>query len=173
MKKIIIIAMLLPIFCFSQNNKHNFFGIDLDLDWYTLTNSQAMSYSDGMDDSTQNLYVISRFDNSNNKIDQTFLNIGFSELLLCFPKQKNANLKTLSPDLLIARISYDNKIAYQERSSSDMVKILKILNNKFGSADLNMKKEQYSVYKWNGVYDETALTCREDELKITLIYNKQ
>lgn len=173
MKKIIIIAMFLPVICFSQNNKHNFYGVDLDLDWYTLTNLQALSFHSALETNKEAQYVITEFKNSHNKIDSALLNIGFSELLLCFPKNINANLNTLSPDLFIARISYQNKISYKEKSETDMIKLLNVLNNKYGSADLNMKKELYSVYKWNGVYNETILTCREDELTTTLIYIKK
>ena len=78
MKKIIIIAMFLPVISFSQNNKHNFYGVDLDLDWYTLTNLQALSFHSALETNKEAQYVITEFKNSHNKIDSALLNIGFS-----------------------------------------------------------------------------------------------
>lgn len=170
MKKALLIIILIPLFCHSQSSKHNVFGIDLDLDWYSLTNYSKMTYFIADEENNKDPYVITDFNYYHNKIDPKFMEIGFTELLLGFPKGMQSKLDVLKPEILIARIYYNDKTKYKTRSNDDVMKILSLLKEEFGDADLNIIKEDYSLYKWNGVYYETILTCREDELTTTYTY---
>ena len=101
------------------------------------------------------------------------LNIGFKELLLIFPKGYKGKLESLNPDIFLARISYTDIRDYVGKSNKDIEKILSLLKVEYGEPELNMIRDKYSVYKWNGVYYEIIVTCREDELTTTLIYTKK
>lgn len=171
-KTILLIYTLIPLICFSQSNKHILFGIDLDSDWYSLTNQQALGYFIQNEDKNSN-YVISDCDYIRDKIDTKFLNIGFKEMFLFFPKDTKEKLNILKPDFFLARISYYNTSDYDIKSKNDVKKILSILKDKYGEPELNMIKDKYSVYKLNNVYCQIIVTCREDELSTSLIYTKK
>lgn len=170
-KNIIILLILLPIISLSQSNKHNVFGINLDLDWYSLTNQQTFAYSIQDHDINTN-FVITDCDYVLNKIEAKFLKLGFKELLLLFPKGFKGKLDDLKPEMFLARIRYIDNVNYANKSNNDISKILSILNEEYGEPELNMIRDKYSVYKWKGVYYKIVLTCREDELTTTLIYKK-
>jgi hypothetical protein len=171
-KTIILIYALIPLICFSQSNKHILFGIDLDSDWYSLTNKSKYTYSK-QDQDNNSKFVITDCDYIQDKIDTKFLNIGFKELLLIFPKGYKGKLDSLNPDMFLARISYTDISDYASKSNNDITKILSLLKDEYDEPELNMKRDKYSVYKWNGVYYDTILTCREDELTTTFIYTKK
>lgn len=171
-KTIILIYALIPLICFSQSNKHILFGIDLDSDWNSLTNQQALAYFVQNEDKNSN-FVITDCEYIHDKIDTKFLNIGFKELLLIFPKGYKGKLDSLNPDMFLARISYADVREYVGKSNKDIEKILSILKDEYGEPELNMIKDKYSVYKFDGVYYQIILTCREDELTTTLIYTKK
>jgi len=173
MKKTILLTLVfIPLICFSQSSKHNFFGIDLDSDWYSLTDQQALAYFVQDQDKNSN-FVITDCDHITYKIDTKFLNIGFKELLLIFPKGYKGKLDRLIPDMFLARISYTDISDYSGKSNNDSKKILSLLKDEYGEPELNMIKDKYSVYKWNGVYYQIIVTCREDELTTILIYTKK
>ena len=171
-KTILLIFTLFPLICFSQSNKHILFGINLDSDWYSLTNQQALGYFIQNEDKNSN-YVISDCDYIRNKIDDKFLNIGFKELLLIFPKGYTGKMENLSPGIFIARIYYTDIREYINKSNKDIERTLSILKDDYGEPELNMIKDKYSVYKLNDVYCQIIVTCREDELTTTLIYTKK
>ena len=171
-KTILLIYALIPLICFSQSNKHILFGIDLDSDWKSLTNQQALAYYVQDQDKNSN-FIITDCDHIIDKIDTEFLNIGFKELLLIFPKGYKGKLDSLNPDMFLARISYTDIKEYEGKSNKDIEKILSVLKVEYGEPELNTIKDKYSVYKFNGVYYQIIVTCREDELTTTLIYTKK
>ena len=171
-KYILIIFFFIPLLCFSQANSHKIFGIDLNSDCYSLKNKQKFAYWKQGQDKNSN-FVLSDCDYIHNKIDAKFLSLGFKELLLIFPKGYEGDLNSLSPVMFLARISYDNINDYASKSINDMTKTLSFLKDEYGEAKLNMIRDKFSVYKWEGVYYEIILTCREDELTTTLMYTKK
>ena len=170
---LIAFLLLLPIKSFSQTHSHLFFGIDLDSDWRSLTNQQYLSYW-LQDEDTSSKFVMIDCDYIQDKIESKFLNLGFKELLLIFPKGCNKrSVDSLRPELFLARISYSDIVDYTTKSNYDIRKILTHLVDKYDEPELNIIKDKYSVYKWEGVNYQIILTCREDELSTTLIYSKQ
>lgn len=58
MKKFTLIFLaVIPLLCFSQTKKHELFGIDLDSDWYTLTDQQSLAYWLQDQDKNSNLVI--------------------------------------------------------------------------------------------------------------------
>lgn len=150
---------------------HNFFGIDMDADWYTLTNHSWITYANQEKLGDGN-YVVTDFEYSKSKVKKEFLDLGFNELLLCFPVGKQSELKTLSPELFIGRISYDNPIYYKSRSENDISKLLALFKREFGDPDLDLEKEDVTLYKWESPKRTLILTCRLDELNTAVYYMK-
>jgi hypothetical protein len=171
-KNILLICALIPLICYGQSNKHIFFGIDLDSGWKSLTNQQALAYFIQDQDKNSN-FIITDCDHISDKIDTKFLNIGFKELLLIFPKGNKGKLANLNPDMFLARISYTDSKEYEGKSNKDIRKILSVLKDEYGEPELNIIKDKYSDYQFNGIYYQIIVTCREDELSTTLIYTKK
>jgi hypothetical protein len=169
---LILILLLFPIVCFSQSSKNLFFGIDLDLDFYSLTNYQQLTYFLADSDTPKEIpYVMTDFEYYHNNIDKRLLSLGFDELLLGFPRGKQTQLNTLKPELFISRIFYTPN-NYELKSRSDISKIKSLIIDQYGEAELNMDKEDSSTYKWEGVFYEIILTTRKDDMKTTLLYLK-
>ena len=170
--RLLIILAFFPIICSCQSKNHVLFGIDLDLDWYSLTDQQALGYA------SQNLnkeakFVIANCDFIHDKIDSKFLDLKFNEMLLFFPTGHKGKLIELKPDLFIARKYYTSISDYYSNSPYDIDRIKKLLSEVYGNPELNMEKDKYSVYKWKGVYYQIIITCREDDLTTALIYTKE
>lgn len=170
--KILFLLFIIPVTCFSQTDKYVFFGIDLNLDWYSLTNQTAFTYSN-LNDDKSSMFNIIDCGYISDKIEKRFLNLGFQELLLIFQKDFKGNLKDLKPDVFLARITYSSLNEYTTKSKNDIEKSIALLNGEFGVPELNMIKNGTSTYKWRGVYYQIYLTSRADELTTTLIYSKE
>lgn len=166
-----LILSIFPLLSNCQTIDRNFFGIDLESDWYSLTNQQSLAYWIQDEDKTSN-FVITDCSYISDKIDSKFLSLGFKELLLIFPKGYKGRLDSLKPEMFLSRISYSDIAEYSSNSINDMRNTLLFLKEKYGDPELNMIKEKYSVYKWKGVYYELILTCRQDELTTTIVYTK-
>lgn len=171
---IIQILLLLGYISYGQSNNHILFGIDLTSDWYSLTNYQQLSYF-LVDSDTANYdpWVITDFEYSHDKISKSFLDIGYDELLLGFPRGMQTELRDLQPELFLARKSYNDMENYLHTFKKDISKTKYLLNQQFGNPELNMVRDKYSLYKWKGVNYQIVLTSREDELTTTLIYTKE
>ena len=170
---LLLAAFLTSQLAFGQTSRHKIFNVDLNQDWYTLTNYSYRGYYTA-DNDLNNLdpFIITDFEYSQDKISSTFLDIGFQELLLGFPREENPNLKELRPLMFLARKSYSSVYDYATSANADISKTLELVKKVFGDPILNMIRDDYSVYRWEGVYYEIILTCREDELSTTLIYMK-
>ncbi len=173
MKKILLIVILIPLFCHSQNSKHKVLGIDLDLDWYTLTNYSQLTYFLADEEYKDDAYVMIDFEYYHPNVNPQFMNIGFTEMLLGFPKGMQTKLDVLQPEILLARIYYNDIATYKLKTDKDINKVLTLLQQQFGKADLNTVTDGVYLYKWNGVYYDAILTSRVDELTTTFVYSKK
>jgi hypothetical protein len=155
-------------------NNHVFMGVDLNQNWYSLTNYQKLSYFLTDSDSSNHYPLVTTdFKYSHDKISKSFLDLGFDELLLGFPRGMQSKLAHLQPVLFLGRKSYENIESYLHEFENDISKTKYLLNQQFGNPELNMVREKYSVYQWKGVNYQIVLTSREDELTTTLIYTKE
>lgn len=171
MKKFFLFIILIPFFSFSQNT-NMVFGIDLNLDWYSLTDASKATYELSKLENKDAPYIMISFDHYN-QIDPKFINLGFTEFLLGFPIIEVKDFNTFQPVIFISRLNYQDKFEYKSKSDIDVKKILSLLTEIYGKADLNMTKEEFSTYKWNGANYESILSCRLDDLNISFIYFKK
>ena len=98
---------------------HSFFGIDLNLDWKSLTNYQQLTYDLIEKDTPEDVpYIVTDFEFSHSKIDRLFFDLGFQELLLCFPKNGRTYSEDLKPEIFLSRYYY-NSNDYKSKSQTD------------------------------------------------------
>lgn len=143
-------------------NNHSFMGIDLNQNWYALTNYQQLTYYLAEQDSSNNLpYVMTDFKFTHNKINNTFINLGFDELLLGFPRGMETKLGDLQPELFLARKKYEDRGDYLQKYEKDISNTKYLLSQTFGNPELNIIKDKYSVYNWKGINYQIILTSKE------------
>lgn len=174
MKKwMLLISVFIPLLGLGQTMNHSFFGIDLNLNWKSLTNYQQLTYDLIERDTPEDVpYIVTDFDFSHSRIDRRFFDLGFQELLLCFPKNGRTYSEDLKPHLFLARNSYSTT-DYQSSSRSDILKIKSLMMERYGEAELNAVTTDYSTYKWEGAFYQVVLTTRKDELTTTLMFVKK
>jgi hypothetical protein len=169
---ILTVTLLFSSITFGQKN--SFLGLNLDSDWYTLTNYQQLTYFlIDSDPANTDPFVMVDFEYSQEQMDSEFLKIGFSELLLGFPRGQQTALHSLQPKMFLGRKYYSSIADYYDKVLLD-VKLLKtFLIRNYGEPIINMTRSSFMVFKWDVNDSEIILTCREDELSTSLILLKK
>lgn len=174
MNRIVLLFLIIPMIGNTQIIEHDFFGIKLGADWYTLTNYSGETYWE-FDNDPLNAHIpwiITGFEYSHDKIDKDFFNIGFQELLLGFERENQGSLSELSPEFFLARKTFKNRADYLQNHQKDLAELLQMIKSEFGLADLNMVRDEFEVYNWDKSYYQISLTCRLDEQMIMVMYTK-
>lgn len=176
MKKLLLILFCLPMIGFGQSSSHIISGIDLNKDWYTLSNQSVSAY-----------YMQEQFRKENNipgvgvnfdenyllkHADKDFLNIGFTELMLIFPQGNQSNLDKVEPKQFYALLKYKSESDYDALSEKAFTKIASILMEQFGPPNKTMKKSWGAMFEWNFDNAQIMLNTNKND-HITLTYLKQ
>jgi|TARA_B110000238_G_C16099703_1_gene427703 hypothetical protein len=170
-----IILLVASIFIFevnAQNTKHELFGLDMNLDWYSLTNYSAITYFVADQDSSTT-YVVTDFDYHLNQVDIELEKFNFSEYLIAFNKGSVANrsvLENLSPLMFLGRYKYPNNNSFNEKGFNDAEFLKNKLMKFYGEPELKIEKAEFRVYKWV-VNDVTIIVNSiQNELMTVLTY---
>lgn len=140
-----------------------FFGVDLSLDWYELTNLSALTYfSISLDDNPNNPFVCVPPDEAIS-ISQ-FNSIGFSEITLCFKKEEGATLHGLTPSLLVARREISGQLGY-----AMFDRCLVELNRRYGKPNENYISGTANTTKWDVHNFVIALSFDKEDGHILLV----
>ena len=150
-----ILILAISVFSFqlnAQNSKHNLFGLNMDLDWYSLTNYSALTYFEA-NESSSTPYIVTGFDYHLKQVDIELETFNFSEHLIAFEKGLVASgpvLKKLSPILFLGRYNYSSSSKFIEKAFEE--------------------KTEFRVYKW--VVDDVTIIVNsvQDDLTTTLTY---
>jgi ABC-type Fe3+-citrate transport system substrate-binding protein len=173
-KTLFILLIFAAQLAYGQGSKPTFFGLDLDSDWYSLTNRSRAQYALSEIDSSNKLpLVISDCDYSKNKLLKEFSDFDFTLLLLGFPKGYVGNFNQLKPEVFFAIKKYKNTEEYLNKSKNDISNMKKIISAEYGYPELNMINEKYSIFKWKNAYFEIILNSREEELFTQIMCLKQ
>ena len=175
MKKLLLLSALLIFgFSFGQTSSHIVFGIDLNKDWYTLTEQSATAYFIQEDFKKKNnqpgvsVDISEEYLNSNG--DKEFLGIGTFEIVLVFEQGQQSNLKDALPSSMLINLS---KYGKSEKSAKMKAfsKLSSLLMNQFGAPSSTMKKDWGSNFQWNLTNAQIMLNLQYEEIKI--FYSKK
>jgi hypothetical protein len=173
MTRILFCLSFFPMIGFTQTTQHNFFGIDLNKDWYTLTNYSKIGYSRTNADSlNKDPFIFTDINFFIKTVELHPVFDGVDEFVAGFERIKNPDLNILKPELFLARINYSSE-EYELKGKKDALRILSIVKNEFGDAELNMVRDEYSTYTWRRVNYDIVLTTRKDALMTMLMYMKK
>lgn len=154
-------------------SQHLHFGIDLNSDWYTLTNYSKITYTMNEINNKEMPYVFTDFNFINSKVDENFLKLGFNESLIGFPKGKsNTDLHSLKPNCLISYIIYDNLDSYNKNSFIYITNIQKVLVNEFGSPISYIHNQDKCIIKWETIDYHITLNSSKTGLETVYTYTK-
>jgi len=169
------LALLVCFSSFGQKSSHKISGIDLNEDWYTLTNQSQLSYYWNKDSQKKQNRQELTMDIDEKYLEQNaskdFLSIKFTRLVLSFPMGNQSNLSTLSPFLFTAVKRYPSDKDYDTYNSEDFNKIVFILMNQYGAPNSTMKKDWGASFEWNLTNAQLILTSKKDQ-HIVLVYLK-
>ena len=174
-KKLILLSLFFSVTILGQTSPHIISGIDLNKDWYNLTNQSALSYysqeiyrkDKNLDGVTMNISD----DYMTSLVDDDFLKIGFTNIALNFPFGGQTKLNTLKPTILIANVIYNSKKDFEEYNSKDFNKIVYILMNQFGAPNSTIKKDWGAQFLWEFSNAQLVLNSNKTD-HITLMYLK-
>jgi hypothetical protein len=173
MRYTILLAALIFIFDVNaQNAKHELFGLDMDLDWYSLTDYSALTYGQVDEDSSAS-YVVVDFDYYLDQVDIELEKCNFNEYLICFNKGYGYNglaLRKLSPVMFIGRYKYPNINSFNEKGFNDAEYLKNKLIKFYGEPELKIEKSEYRVYKWVVNDVEIVVNSVQNGLKTQLAY---
>ena len=171
MRILILVLLFNPFNSFGQYSSHIISGIDLNKDWYTLTNQSQLSYviNENVDYQSVSMDIDKNYLNSN--VDKDFIDIGFTSLVLSFPNLNQSNLDVLKPTMLVASLKYESDYVYSKNSSKDFNQIVYLLMNQFGTPNSSMKKDWGSAFDWK--FDNAQLMLNSNKTAhISLVYLK-
>ena len=145
-------------------------------DWTTLTNQDPVTY-----------WVEEKFRKKNNipgvgaYIDKDyfikhaandFVNIGFTDLILTFPQDNQANLDQVTPTMFTATLKYKSEDDYNKSNEINFTKIAFILIRQFGSPSKKKSNSLGDVLEWNLDNANILLNVNKDK-HLKMVYSKQ
>ena len=158
----------------AQDLKHDLFGLNMDLDWYSLTNYSALAYLEASIDNSSP-FIVSDFNYHLNRVNIELESFNFSEYLIGFENGIDANdygavLKKLSPSLFLGRYIYRSSGIFIEKAFEDAEFLKNKLISVHGNPELKIEKTKFRVYKW--VVDDVTIIVNsvQDDLTTTLTY---
>ena len=166
----IVIGILFSEMSFAQDVNHNIFGLDMDLDFYSLTNYQQYGYFIADTEFPDDPYVITDFDFHLSKVDIQLEKLGFSVHLLGFNKGEQTRLESLSPTMYIGRIEYSSEYAFNSQAFRDASNLAALLVNEYGDPILSMEETNFRVYKWESGDCTITVNSVREELTTNLTY---
>jgi len=150
MKKLILLSLFLKVvLTYGQSSTHTIAGIDLNNNWYDLTDLDTITYDMQERDKDENsIGVITTISERYLKenAEKEFLEINFSVLRLVFPFGNSAIVKKLSPVMFMARKNYSSE--YELSQSNDLYKLAYLLMNQFGTPSSTEKGDWGSSFQW-------------------------
>ena len=152
--KLKFVYLFMAIFLCNISNaqviKHDLLGLNMDLDWYTLTNYSAISYFVGKSD-TNSSWVVADCDYHLKSVDIELESLMFTDYVIAFSKSSEANgaaLRSLSPLMFVGRYIYDDVSSFNLRGFKDAENLKKKISRIHGEPILTMDKPEFKVYKW-------------------------
>ena len=153
MKKLLLILLALPMIGFGQVSSHKISGINLNEDWFTLTNQSSLAYqmqeqfrkknnTPGVGVNIDENYLLTY-------ADTDFLSVGFTDYILIFPQGNQSNLDKVEPKQFIALLKYKSESDYDALSEKAFTKIASILMEQFGPPNKTMKKSWGAMFEWD------------------------
>jgi hypothetical protein len=153
------------ILSFSQNL--DFFGIDLNKDFYSLTNASKLSYVRFQEATPKSKYVA--FYPSKEISLSEFEQIGMLEVILYFDRDFVGNLNKLLPSLCMVSKYYNSLDDFSKNAFIDYNKILSNLKTKFGNPSKNVVGNKASTSVWVISNKQIVFSMDKEEKKLTLI----
>jgi len=158
-----------------QDSSHIIYGIDLNKDWYTLSNQSAAAYFiqeqfriendiPGVGVSLDENYIL-------NYADKEFLNIGFTNIMLVFPQDNQSNLDKIQPEQFYAILKYKSETDYETFNEKAFANIAFVLMSQFGPPNKTMKESWGANFEWNLDNAQILLNTNKTD-HISLIYIK-
>jgi len=164
-KKLFLTSLILGFIAELSAQSVNFFGIDMQSDWYTLTNISKLSYwVYGQENPGEQTICVNPRDDLS--LAQ-FTSMGYDDVLLCFNTGVE-DLHQLLPNLCLARHSYEIS-TFQSNGYRDYNTQLVKMKQIFGTPSENVVGTLASTTQWAFHDKQIVLTLDREDRTLSLI----
>ena len=170
----ILCFLILSSISLNSQEPNIFFGVDLNKDWFTLTDAGVEDYFE--QDITAkkegyNIVAISFADEIINSFDDDFRNLQY-KMLLAFESGLESSYQSMSkasPMWLWGKVDINNDSQAQEV----FYKTLRLFTKYFGPHDSYMSPNNLGAYIWKNTYRQVTLSyVSTEEKRIEISYTK-
>ena len=163
---------------FAQIVSNNFFGIDLDKDWYTLTEQSGIAYAISKNQYPNSPLVIVELDESiYNLINSDLLEIGL-DLKLGFEKKQVSDFNNLFPVNLLGSVEFQSTSEYRLIGIDKFSKLFSLLIKKYGFPSQMIVASDPNIDSGTFIWERKNLSIlinlnAANNKSIQLIYSKK
>jgi hypothetical protein len=173
MIRVTLLYLIFSLSLFSQG-KNTFFGVDLDKDWFTLTDAGVEDYFErDITAKKEGLNVVGVVfaDEIINSFDDDFKNLQY-KMFLAFESGLESSYQSMSkasPMFLWGKVDINNDSQAQEV----FYKTLRLFTKYFGPHDSYMSPNNLGAYVWKNTYRQVTLSyVSTEEKRIEISYTK-
>ena len=175
MKKLLILSLLiLSSITLNSQEPNIFFGVDLNKDWFTLTDGGVRDYFERDNTAKKQGYNIVAAPFSYeiiNSFDNDFRNLQY-KMFLAFESGLKSNYQSMSkasPMWLWGKVDINNDSQAQEV----FYKTLRLFTKYFGPHDSYVSPNNLGAYVWKNTYRQVTLSyVSTEEKRIEISYTK-
>ena len=169
--KILLSLYLCVNFLTIHSQVSNFYGIDMNKDWYTLTDQSGMYYDVYSVEYPDNPYV-SVSPKKSLSLDK-FEKIGLGNIQLHFERNVNSDFHFFKPTLCTANKVYIDDGDFNLIGQKDFTNVKSDLIQKYGQPSQNVNGTVAKTSYWNSTNYEIALTLDLKTLELILMYRSK
>ena len=142
-----------------------FCGIDLNSDWYTLTNIPKYEYAiyKYQNPESSTICVAPRKELS----IAEFTSLGIDEISLCFPTGKR-DLNVLKPEYCVGEHRYSSESDFKSNAYKDFNILLEKFKKTYGEPSENVAGSVATSVKWNFSNHEIFISIDREDFVITI-----
>lgn len=150
---------------------NDFYGIDMNKDWYSLTDLSKISFEIHFHENPDAPYV--SVPTSKSLSLEQFSVLGLSDVQLYFNRNSPSDFHIFKPMMCTANIIYKNDDDFNIIGQKDLSKVKSDLIKKYGQPTQNVNGTVAKTSHWDSTNYEIALTLDLKTLELILMYRSK
>ena len=155
-----------------NDDTHKIFGLDMDLDWYSLTNYSSITYAIANADESTN-YVVTDCEYYLKQVDAEIEQLAFDDYVIAFNKGATANksgLENLYPLFYIGNYRYNDLASFRSEGFNHADYLKDKIIATYGDPLTKTENTEFRVYRWVVNDFEIIVNSVQSKLSTSLYY---